>query len=49
MHRSEGSGIYGKNDKSAYTISKEMAALNKLFNLFVTKKEAGIKSINIRI
>ncbi len=32
-----------QNDgKSAYTISKDMAALNKLYNLHVTKKEAGI-------
>ncbi len=30
------------DDKSAYTISKDMAALNKLFNLKITKKEAGI-------
>lgn len=29
--------------KSAYTISKDMAGLNKLFNLYVTKKDAGIK------
>ena len=29
--------------KSAYTISKDMAALNKLFNYHITKKEAGIK------
>ena len=29
--------------KSAYTISKDMAALNKLFNTTVSKKEAGIK------
>lgn len=28
--------------KSAYTISKDMAALNKLYNLHVAKKEAGI-------
>ncbi|WZL80747.1 site-specific integrase [Vallitaleaceae bacterium 9-2] len=32
-----------QDEKSAYTISKDMAALNKLFNFFVTKKEAGIK------
>ncbi len=32
-----------EDEKSAYTISKDMAALNKLFNFFVTKKDAGIK------
>lgn len=32
-----------QDEKSAYTISKDMAALNKLFNFFVTKKDAGIK------
>lgn len=31
------------DEKTAYTISKDMAALNKLFNFFVTKKDAGIK------
>ena len=30
--------------KSAATISKDMAALNKLFNLHITKKECGIKN-----
>ena len=29
--------------KSPYTISKDMAALNKLFNCKITKKDAGIK------
>jgi integrase len=32
-----------EDEKSAYSISKVMAALNKLFNFFVTKKDAGIK------
>ncbi len=32
-----------QDEKSAYTISKDMAALNKLFNFFVIKKDAGIK------
>ena len=31
------------NEKSAYTISKDMAALNKLFNFYITKKDAGIQ------
>jgi len=31
------------DDKSAYTISKDMAALNKLLNSKITKKEVGIK------
>ncbi|MCH4891400.1 hypothetical protein EZV73_27770 [Acidaminobacter sp. JC074] len=30
--------------KAAATISKDMAALNKLFNLHITKKECGIKN-----
>jgi len=30
--------------KSAWTISKDMSALNKIFNLNVTKKEAGLRS-----
>lgn len=30
--------------KSAATISKDMAALNKLFNLHITKKDCGIKN-----
>jgi len=35
---------YRQDDgKSAYTISKDMAALNKLFNFNVTKNDAGIK------
>jgi integrase len=32
-----------RDGKSAYTISKDMAAINKLFNFYITKKEAGIK------
>lgn len=31
------------NEKSAYTISKDMAALNKLFNFYITKKDARIQ------
>ena len=31
------------DDKSAYTVSKDMAALNKLFNFKITKNDAGIK------
>lgn len=33
-----------EDGKSAATISKDMAALNKLFNLHITKKECGIKN-----
>ncbi len=29
---------------ASYTISKDMAALNKLFNTHICKKDAGIKS-----
>lgn len=32
-----------EDEKSSYTISKDMAALNMLFNFYVTKKDAGIK------
>jgi len=33
-----------EDGKSAATISKDMASLNKLFNLHITKKECGIKN-----
>jgi hypothetical protein len=38
--------LKNRQDKgiSAATISKDMAALNKLFNLHITKKECGIKN-----
>lgn len=35
---------YRQDDgKSSHTISKDMAALNKLYNFYITKKDAGIK------
>ncbi len=35
---------YRQDDgKSSHTISKDMAALNKLYNFHITKKDAGIK------